>query len=249
MKIFLKQILFTLLIFFINFISIMANDFHITDPPYKIYPIQDYAKILSKKQIHNLNKSIISYYKKTSTEILVCIVKTTHNNDINLIAQKLGEKWKIGKSKKNNGIVILLSVEEKKISIQNGYGIEPYITDILTNKIIKKVKPLLKKNMYYDSIDYCTKEIYKKLNNSFQKEKSNTKAFPFIMIIIWIISIFIIIFISPYISPYIMSNNSLLNIFIITNFLKNYNVENDDDFFNGFGEGGHFGGGGSDESW
>ncbi|WP_185873447.1 TPM domain-containing protein [Blattabacterium cuenoti] len=254
MRIVIRKILFTLLVFFINFISIIpiiAGNFHIPNPPDKIYPIQDYAKVLSKKQIQNLNKNIISYSKKTSTEILVSIIKNTNQNDPNFIAQKWGEKWKIGKSKKNNGIVILLSIEEKKISIQNGYGIEPYITDILSNKIIHKIKPFLEKKMYYNSIDFCTKEIYKTLKNNFKKEKEKyyKKNFSFIITMIFIVIIFIIMFILP--RTYTRHEDLLFNIFIITNFLKsnNNNNINDDDFFEGFGHGGHFGGGGSDESW
>ncbi|WP_223843700.1 TPM domain-containing protein [Blattabacterium cuenoti] len=223
------------------------SQFLIPDKPSKpIYPIQDYANVLSKKEINTLNKKLIQYYRKTSTEILVPIVQDLHGEDPNVISQKWGEKWKIGKYYKNNGIVILLSINDRKISIQNGYGIEPYITDLLTKQIINNIKPYLKKKLYYQAINSCTDEIFSILKNNFIK-KNNQKENLNMIFLYGILFIMIMYFLCR---RHCM-NFSIFDTFMMTHFFSsNYkNFSENEDSFDGFGDGGNFGGGGSSEKW
>ncbi|WP_238786146.1 TPM domain-containing protein [Blattabacterium cuenoti] len=250
----MKKIIQSISIILIYFGSNFAQgQFDIPVPPKKIYPIQDYAGVLSIKEIEKLNQKLILYSKITSTEILVPIIKDLHGEDPNLLASKWGEKWKIGKSYKDNGIIILLSIHDRKISIQNGYGIEPYMTDFLTMKTIKKIRPILKNNLYYKAIDYGTQEIFKILKNKYQNKQKNEKnKNSFIWNLLTNISIFSIMFFFFYfIFLKKRTYNSLINTLFLTHFLfknKNYHDDNDDNF-DGFGGGGNFGGGGGSSSW
>ncbi|AER40491.1 MAG: TPM domain-containing protein [Flavobacteriales bacterium] len=252
MKNFIKKVFNSLLIllFFTNFVQ---GQFYIPETTKKIYPVNDYAGVLTNSQRENLNKKLIQYSKITSTEILVAIVKDLHGENPNFLAYRWGEKWRIGKKNENNGIVILLSINDHKISIQNGYGIEPYLTDFSTQRIIKKIKPLLKNNLYFKAIDNSIQEIFKILKNKkYEYKKKHNKNHLlnfFIPISIFFIMFFLFLF--PFqrkgIEP------SLFNALFLTDFLflfqkKNYQHENEDNF-DGFGEGGTFGGGGSSGNW
>ncbi|AWU43841.1 TPM domain-containing protein [Blattabacterium sp. (Cryptocercus kyebangensis)] len=251
MKNFIKKVFnsLSILLFFTN---LAQGQFNIPEPPKKIYPVNDYAGVLSNIQIEKLNRKLIQYSKTTSTEILISIVQDIYGEDPNFLASKWGEKWNIGKKDKNNGIVILLSINDKKISIQNGYGIEPYLTDFSTQYIIKKIKPLLKNNLYYKAIDIGIKEIFKILKNKYEYKKKHNKN-PFYIWNFFIpISIFFIMFFlfqKKGIEP------SLLNTLFLTYFLfkdrptKNQHDHENEDNFDGFGEGGSFGGGGSSGNW
>ncbi|WP_185867307.1 TPM domain-containing protein [Blattabacterium cuenoti] len=245
----MKKIIQSILIILISFyINSVQGQFNIPEPPKKIYPVQDYAKVLSEKQIERLNKKLILYSQITSTEILVSIIQNLHGEDPNLLAYQWGEKWKIGKFHKNNGIIILLSIHDRKISIQNGYGIEPYITDFLTIKIINKIKPVLKNNLYYQAIDYGTQEIFKILKNK-HKKKLSKKIFSIWNLSINISILLIVFFLFYFLSMEKTRYNSLLSTLFLTNFLfRNKNSDYDDNF-DGFGGGGNFGGGGSSSSW
>ncbi|WP_185849392.1 TPM domain-containing protein [Blattabacterium cuenoti] len=249
----MKKIIRSILIILIFFCTICSNlvrgQMYVPKAPKKIYPIQDYAGVLSKKQIEKLNIKLISYSKRTSTEILVPIIQSLHGEDPNLFASQWGEKWKIGKFHKNNGIVILLSIYDRKVSIQNGYGIEPYLTDFLTMKIIKKMKPILKNNLYYQAIDYGTQEIFQILKKKYQKKQSN-KVFS-AWSLLTNISLFLIMFFLFYFFFMKKTTDASLCTLFLTNFLfRNQNYRHDhDDNFDGFGEGGNFGGGGSSSSW
>ncbi|WP_185853497.1 TPM domain-containing protein [Blattabacterium cuenoti] len=241
-----KIIQLIILIFF--YTNLAKGQFNIPESPKKIYPVQDYAGILSKKQIKKLNQKLVSYSKITSTEIFIPIIRDLHGEDPNFLAAQWGEKWKIG-SLKNNGIVILLSINDRKISIQNGYGIEPYVTDFLTTKIIEKAKPILKNHLYYQAIDSCIQEIFRILQNQYYHKKQKKKVFSMCNFFICMSAFFVMLFL---LSGKKIIDSSLLNTLLITDFLfKNKNVHNheNEDNFDGFGGGGNFGGGGSSGNW
>ncbi|WP_341662857.1 TPM domain-containing protein [Blattabacterium cuenoti] len=243
-----KIIRFILIILICFFSNLLKGQFYIPEAPKKIYPVQDYAGVLSKKQIEKLNQKLISYSKITSTEILVPIIQNLKGEDPNLLASQWGEKWKIGKIHKNNGIIILLSIHDRKISIQNGYGMEPYITDFLTMKIIKKIKPILKNHSYYKAIDSGTQEIFQILKTKYKKKQSN-KIFSIRNLFIHISSIFFIFLLFYLFLIKKTTDVSLFNTLLITNFLfKNKKYDHDENF-DGFGGGGNFGGGGGSGNW
>ncbi|WP_185857485.1 TPM domain-containing protein [Blattabacterium cuenoti] len=248
----MKKIIQYILIILIYFCSnLIKGQFYVPEAPKKIYPVQDYAGVLSKKKIERLNQKLISYSKITSTEILVLIIQDLHGEDPNLLASQWGEKWRIGKLHKNNGIIILLSIRDRKISIQNGYGIEPYITDFLTIKILKTIKPLLKNNFYYQAIDHSTQEIFKILKNKYKYQKKQNHQIFYTWNLLTKISIFLILFFLFFLKK--KTDTSLLNTLFITNFLfrnRNHSHDHDDDDnFDGFGGGGNFGGGGGSSNW
>ncbi|WP_185878603.1 TPM domain-containing protein [Blattabacterium cuenoti] len=249
MKKILKKIIKFLLILLIFTNLVQGQQLNIPDKPKKIYPVNDYAGVLSHIQIQKLNEKLIQYSKKTSTEILISIVRDLYGEDPNFLASKWGNKWHIGKKYKNNGIIILLSMNDKKISIQNGYGIEPYLTDFTTRRIIQKIKPLLKKNLYYEAIDISIKEIFKIMKNEYIN-KENKKNHFYKWNLAFSTSVFLIIFFFIFLCKKgIAPSSSSLNILLLTNILFKKKYSDNEDSFDGFGEGGNFGGGGSCENW
>lgn len=246
MRKFINLLFILLLISVLLYTDSAKGQFNIPTPPKKIIPIQDYVGILSNIEIEKLNKKLIIYSKETSTEILVTIIQDLHGEDPNFLAIKWGEKWKIGKLHKNNGIIILLSVNDKKISIQNGYGIEPYLTDLSTIKIIKKVKPLLKNNFYYQAIDLSLQNIFQILQGKFKKENKKITSKSYYLGYIFLFLVILLIFLK-------IGDPSLLNTLFFINFLfplnKNFNDDENEDDFDSFGGGGNFGGGGSSGNW
>ena len=64
------------------------------------------------------------------------IIASTEGEDINYLAANWGEKWGIGDAQKDNGILVLLAKEDRKIAIQNGKGVEYLMTDFQSKRII-----------------------------------------------------------------------------------------------------------------
>ena len=137
--------------------------------------VNDYADILSDKQERALEQKLVNYNDTTSTQICVVTVTSLGGTESNDFAQKLGEKWGVG-TKNNNGVVILVKPktadELGNVSIQVGYGMEPYITDAVNYGIRQKeMIPAFKEGDYYKGIDNAVDAIIGLASGAFKAER------------------------------------------------------------------------------
>lgn len=159
-------------------INLLQAQFTIPAPPEKIYPVNDFAQILTREQIDLLNEKLIRYSDSTSTQILIAIVKNLNGEDPNLVGANWGQKWKIGQKKQDNGLILLFAIDERKVTIQTGYGLEPYLTDALSRRIIENaIKPALKQGDYYTAINQGTTVIFETLKNAYKSKKNPSKKY------------------------------------------------------------------------
>ncbi|MBN2374072.1 TPM domain-containing protein [bacterium] len=101
--------------------------------------VTDLAKLLSSESVQHLNNLITYMKQKTGSEVAVVTLKTISPYNIEDYAVLLFEKWRIGQKDKDNGILILVAVEERKVRIEVGYGLEGAITDGTAGEIIRQV--------------------------------------------------------------------------------------------------------------
>jgi uncharacterized protein len=101
--------------------------------------VSDFASVLplpAKDSIAYLSQSLLD---KTGVPLVLVTVSDLEGADINDIATRLYEKWGIGKKGKDEGALVLLSVKDRQIRIETGYGSEGYITDAQASRIIRDV--------------------------------------------------------------------------------------------------------------
>lgn len=157
-----KQIhIFLVLLFsLIGSQSILAQDDIPNQPsPPKLYVnlSKQFPNFLSPEQANQLEKDLQNFEKETSNEIVVVIVDDLNGYEKADFAIKLGEKWKIGKEKEDNGIVFLIKPTKtngKRTSfIATGRGLEGAIPDITCKRIVEKeLNPNLKNNKNFEGI-------------------------------------------------------------------------------------------------
>lgn len=156
----------------------------------------DYTNTLTTAQKHSLNEKLIAYDTSTSSQIAIVIIKSLQDYDIAEYGVALGREWGIGGSQFNNGIIILISMGDRKSRIEVGYGLEGAIPDITAKSIIdNSITPNFKQGNYYRGLDKAVDDIikaaegeYKAPANYGSKKKSK---FPWGTIIF--VAIFIII--------------------------------------------------------
>ncbi len=141
-----KIILISLLIVFLGFCYSKINEIKF---PSSVGFVSDFANVLFEDNKLILEKIILEVEQKTSAEIVVVTVKDLSGTTIEDYAVKLFENWRIGKKNKNNGILFITSINEKKVRIEVGYGLEGIINDGLVGEILDKyVLPNYKKGDY-----------------------------------------------------------------------------------------------------
>jgi uncharacterized protein len=86
--------------------------------------VQDYANVLDADQELFLLRKLKSYYDSTSTEIILVTESTLDGDDIFDYSYRLAQAWQIGQEGKDNGILIYAAIQDRKMFIQVGQGVE-----------------------------------------------------------------------------------------------------------------------------
>ena len=142
-----------------------AQDLLDTPIPNKL--VSDFSDILSPQEEAYLENLLLDYADTTSTQISIVTVATTGGDNINLITAEIAAKWKIGQEGKDNGCLIMVASGDREISIQNGYGLEPYLTDFTTKQIIETdILPYFKQQDYYNGLLAGAKSIFEVLQGT-----------------------------------------------------------------------------------
>ena len=137
--------------------------------------VNDFANILSDSEEYALEQKLVNYSDTTSTQICVVTINSFDGTEANDFAQKLGEKWGVG-TKNNNGVVILVKPktanEQGEVSIQVGYGMEPYVTDAVNYGIrTKEMIPAFKEGDYYKGINNAVDAIIGLASGAYKADK------------------------------------------------------------------------------
>ena len=99
--------------------------------------VNDFAGVLDAGAKAHLLNRIHEVEAKTTAEIAVVTVTSLDGMTVEEYANKLFQKWGIGKKKKDNGLLVLVCPPEHKVRIEVGYGLEPTLTDGLTGGVIR----------------------------------------------------------------------------------------------------------------
>jgi uncharacterized protein len=187
--------LLTLLVVLFS-LNLFSQGYKIPEKPKFQTSVYDYISLLSASQKTNLESKLVRYSDTTSTQIVVAIITSTEGENINYLAANWGEKWGIGDAVKDNGVLVLLAKDDKKIAIQVGKGTEHLLTDFQSKRILERVIiPEFRKGDFYSGLDKGSDYIFKTLNGEFQGTREQESEFDpgIIIFIIIIIIIFILI--------------------------------------------------------
>ena len=126
--------------------------------------VNDFSLLLNDNNRATLENKLQSFYYQTSTQIYVVILDDIHGYDIADFTFQLGEKWGVGSKDKDNGIVILINPSADRTHgdafIATGYGLEEFVPDAITNRIVDyDMIPYFKEQRYYDGLDAATTTI------------------------------------------------------------------------------------------
>ena len=103
--------------------------------PYNDY-VNDYAGVFSSVEIGELQGILQSVRETTTAEVVVVAVNSTGNYDISEYAVRIGQEWGVGKSDKDNGLVIVYSADANKIFVATGYGLEGILPDSKVGRLL-----------------------------------------------------------------------------------------------------------------
>lgn len=101
--------------------------------------VTDRGDMLSASEEQALTQKLRSYADTTSTQMIIVTLPDLGGADISMYATELGQQWQVGQQDKDNGLVILVSRDDRKVFIATGFGLEGAIPDAIAGRIIRNI--------------------------------------------------------------------------------------------------------------
>ena len=115
--------------------------------------VNDFAGVLQPAERAALEARCRELREKTGAELAVVTIKSLEGGQIDDFAVKLFERWGIGKKGKDNGLLLLVAIDDRKARIEVGYGLEPILPDALAGRILtEQLFPAFKRQRYHDGL-------------------------------------------------------------------------------------------------
>ncbi|WP_213522053.1 YgcG family protein [Nonlabens sp.] len=156
--------------------------------------VYDYADLLPKAQKETLNLKLKRYADTTSTQIVFAIISTANGEELDELGAKWGQEWGIGQKGKDNGILLILAVNDRKVDINTGFGIESILSDADAERIVNRVLvPNFRNKNYYQGLDQGADAIFQGLQGEFKGSGATSDRIPWSLLLI--IGVFLLILI------------------------------------------------------
>lgn len=123
-------------------------------------PIIDQANVLSSAENAQLTQKIQTIYQQGKAQIGIVIVPSTGQEDIFQYGMRVADEWKLGSAERDNGLLIVVALNDRRIQILTGYGLEGVLPDIINHQIIEnQIKPQFKQQQYAQGLNDALTEI------------------------------------------------------------------------------------------
>ncbi len=138
--------------------------------------VTDQGNLLSAGDAKKLDGGLRGYAEKTGTQVVVVTVPSLGGRSAADYARALGTAWGVGQRDKNNGVVVLLSAQDHKVSIQPGAGLASVITPAVTSRIIGEMTPEFKQGNYFAGLSTGLNRLLVTANPGSAPKKKTTDA-------------------------------------------------------------------------
>ena len=153
-------------------------------PPKPPAYFNDYAGVVSKEKAVALNEKLAQFERETSNQVVVAVFrKMESDSSVEDYAQRIAQSWGVGQSGERNGVVMLVFINDRKASIQVGYGLEGALPDLTAFDIRSRhMNPRFRTGDYAGGLEEGIDLIMKAIRGEYKgdgetvRDKSRTKA-------------------------------------------------------------------------
>jgi uncharacterized protein len=124
--------------------------------------VTDQTGTLSAAVISSLDQKLAAFEARKGSQIAVLIVPTTQPEDIAQYSIRVVEQWKLGRKNVDDGVLLLVAKDDRRLRIEVGYGLEGVLPDVTANRIINEIiTPKFKQGDFDGGIDAGVDRIIK----------------------------------------------------------------------------------------
>jgi uncharacterized protein len=122
--------------------------------------VNDYAGVLNPAERKSLEDRTVELRQKTGAQLAVVILQSLEGGQIDDFTNKLFAKWGVGQKGKNNGVMLLVAIRDRKARTEVGYGLEPILPDALAGRVLdEQLYPAFKQQQYAQGLTQAVSRI------------------------------------------------------------------------------------------
>ncbi len=134
--------------------------------------VTDKTGTLNSTQLASLEKKLSDFDKETTTQIVVWMIPSLEGGSLEDKSHQIAEQNGLGQKGPNNGVLLFIAKNDRKLRIEVGYGLEGALTDALSDQIIRKeITPSFKKGNFYEGINTGVDAIMKAVKGEYTADK------------------------------------------------------------------------------
>ena len=251
-----KPVAFCIAIF-IGLLAISSNAAEVIPPKPDRY-FNDYAGVVSKETADRFNEQLAEFEQETSDQVVVAVLpRMQSDSDVADYTQRVAQAWGVGQKERRNGVVLFVFIQDRKMFIQVGYGLEGALPDATAFDITERhIKPLFRNGNYQGGlatgIDLVCKAIrgeYKGSGKTVAERHRGSGASGLLPFLIFVLVLIIISRLIRRLGGYGYSSRRGGPIFLPMGGGGGWSSSGGGGFSGFSGGGGSFGGGGAGSSW
>ena len=124
--------------------------------------VTDLTQTLTSEQQSQLEAKLAAFEQQKGSQIAVLIVPTTAPEAIEQFSIRVVDAWKLGREKQDDGVLLLVAKDDRKMRIEVGYGLEGAIPDVYAKRIISEIMvPRFRQGDFYGGINHAVEQVIK----------------------------------------------------------------------------------------
>jgi len=141
--------------------------------------LTDLTKTLNAEQAQAIEQSLTAFENRKGTQIVVLILPSTGPEPIEPFSMRVAEKWKIGRKRQDDGVILVIAKADRAVRIEVGYGLEGVLTDLHSQRIISDtILPHFKQNDFYGGITTGIADIIRRIDGEPILGSASAKSVP-----------------------------------------------------------------------
>lgn len=136
--------------------------------------VHDEAHILTQPTVDKIENQLIAYEDSTSNQIAILTISSLDGESLEDYSMQVVEKWKLGDKAKDNGVLLLIVVDDHKMRIETGYGLEGVLTDAICSRIIRnEIAPNFRQNDFDGGVTEGINAIISAIGGEYSAEEES----------------------------------------------------------------------------
>lgn len=133
-------------------------------PPAPPGRVADYAGLLAPAAAARIDARLAEHERRTGSQMVVAIFRSLEGEDLEDYSIRLAQQWRIGRKGLDDGVILLIFVDDRRVRLEVGYGLEPVLPDAEAGRIIREaIAPAFRQERYAEGIEAAVAAISTRL--------------------------------------------------------------------------------------